>query len=246
MHSFQVWRYRQYLSLLQLGPSFIALSYVFVSLWVFVFVFVFVCVYSSLIISKCPRLPLIVNISARSKPQLPNWTFQHHTRPKISNSWRWHQEKILVCTLISLGRDKLKGFLMCAPAKILSWPPLPLVIQPFTFKASQIYSISNQLSIARLIYCWRQKETNSVRSSLTPFRSTIATKATSSNTKPNQHITKNPRFSTKGVPPPRLKMCLPKFFGRIGGYPHLEKKTPTRAKNGVFALDRGKNGSNRA
>ena len=123
----------------------------FVSLWVFVFVFVFVCVYSSLIISKCPRLPLIVNISARSKPQLPNWTFQHHTRPKISNSWRWHPEKILVCTLISLGRDKIKGFLMCAPAKILNWPPLPLIIQPLTAKASQIYSISNQLSIARLI-----------------------------------------------------------------------------------------------
>ena len=119
------------------------------------FVFVFVCVYSSLIISKCPRLPLIVNISARSKPQLPNWTFQHHTRPKISNSWRWQPEKILVCTLISLGRDKIKVFLMCAPAKILNWPPLPLIIQPLTAKASQIYSIFNQLSMARLTYHWR-------------------------------------------------------------------------------------------
>ena len=111
-------------------------------------VFVIVCVYSSLIISKCPRLPLIVNISAWSKPQLPNWTFQQHTRPKISNSWRWHQEKISVCTLISLGRDKIKVFLMCAPAKILNWPPLPLIIQPLRAKARHIYSIFNQLSIS--------------------------------------------------------------------------------------------------
>ena len=110
------------------GSIFYCISHMFVSLCAFVFVFV--CVYSSLIISKCPRLPLIVNISAWSKPQLPNWTFQHHTRPKISNSWRWHHEKISLCTLISLGRDKIKVFLMCAPAKILNWPPLPLKIQP--------------------------------------------------------------------------------------------------------------------
>ena len=189
-------------------------------------VFVFVCVYSSLIISKCPRLPLIVNISAWSKPQLPNWTFQQHTRPKISNSWRWHPEKILVCTLISLGRDKIKVTLMCAPAKILNWPPLPLIILPLTAKASQIYSIFNQLSIAK------KKQTLFAQAwphAAPPFLLPRLPPAISSQISLLQKILV---FLLEGYPPPWLIICLPKNLAELGGTPFPEWKIGKNTNEG--------------